>query len=59
GSVLGAMHGANVLPYEWVGCLNDTLHSALSGVNQGKPHRFTDLAQRTLVQHKKVAARLE
>ncbi len=59
GSVFGAMHGANVLPYEWVGCLNDTLHSALSGVNQGKPHRFTDLAQRTLVQHKKVAARLE
>ncbi|HQK22641.1 MAG TPA: ADP-ribosylglycohydrolase family protein, partial [Candidatus Latescibacteria bacterium] len=59
GSVFGAMHGANGLPYEWVGCLNDTLHSALSGVNQGKPHRFTDLAQRTLVRHKKVAARLE
>ncbi|OQB39820.1 MAG: ADP-ribosylglycohydrolase [Candidatus Latescibacteria bacterium ADurb.Bin168] len=59
GSVFGAMYGANVLPYEWVGCLNDTLHSALSGIAQGTPHRFTDLAQRTLVQHKQLAARLE
>jgi ADP-ribosylglycohydrolase len=59
GSVVGAMLGANALPYEWVGCLNDTLHSALSGVDTGRPHRFTDLARRTVAQRERVLTEME
>jgi ADP-ribosylglycohydrolase len=54
GSVIGAMSGANPLPYEWVGPLNDTLVTALSGVNAGEALRFSGLAQRTLAQARRV-----
>jgi len=54
GSVVGAMHGARPLPYEWVGPLNDTIETALSEVGRGEPLRFTDLARRTMVQARRV-----
>lgn len=56
GSVCGAMIGAKTLPYEWVGPLNDTLDSSLAGLNPGRPHRFTDLARRTMAQVARVQA---
>jgi len=58
GSVCGAMVGARPLPYEWVGPLNDTLESALSGLNPGRPHRFSDLARRTMRQVENVRSAL-
>jgi len=56
GSVCGAMLGARRLPYEWVGPLHDTLDSALAGLSPGKPHRFSDLARRTMKQVERVRA---
>lgn len=50
GSVLGAMVGAQPLPYEWVGPLNDRMDTALSGVRAGQPLKFSDLARRSVAQ---------
>ena len=55
GSILGAAVGAGVLPYKWIGPLNDTMETALSGVGGLNPLRFTDLAHRTMVQIKRTA----
>jgi len=51
GSIMGAFLGAAQLPHKWTGPLNDTLHSDVVGFTHS---RFTDLAERTLVQAKKI-----
>lgn len=44
GSVMGALLGASGVPDKWAGPLNDTLHSALEGMNVS---RISALARRT------------
>lgn len=51
GSVMGALLGAEGLPEHWVAPLNDTLHSALDGMNVNK---ISDLAARTVAMGEKV-----
>jgi ADP-ribosylglycohydrolase len=51
GSVMGALLGAKALPAHWVDPLNDTLHSALEGMNVNK---ISDLAARTVAVAKQV-----
>ncbi len=45
GSVIGAMIGADALPYKWVGPLNNTVRSMVAGYDFS---RITDLAGRSL-----------
>jgi len=45
GSVMGALLGASGLPEAWVAPLQDTLESALEGMNV---NRISDLAARSL-----------
>jgi len=48
GSILGAVYGAKALPREWVGPLNDTMHSAVYGFDNT---RISDLAERSYQTH--------
>lgn len=53
GSVLGALLGAEALPAKWTEPLQDTLHSALEGMNVNS---ITGLAQRSVEVAEKVLA---
>jgi ADP-ribosylglycohydrolase len=52
GSLAGAFIGARGLPRKWVGDFNDRLESIVIGMTD---NRFTDLADRTLAQAKRLA----
>ncbi len=54
GSVIGAMLGAETLPYKWVGPLNNLIRSAVAGYD---PIEITNLAQRSLAMAKEVRIR--
>ena len=51
GSLAGAFIGAKALPAKWVGDFNDRLESIVIGMTD---NRFTDLADRTLAQAKRL-----
>ena len=52
GSIVGSLEGADRLPGKWVAPFNDRLESIVIGMTD---NRFTDLADRTLVQAKRLA----
>ena len=54
GSLVGSVRGAQRLPARWVGDFNDRLESIVIGMTD---NRFSDLADRTLAQSKRVAGR--
>jgi ADP-ribosylglycohydrolase len=51
GSLAGALIGARALPHKWVGDFNDRLESIVIGMTD---NRFTDLADRTIAQAKRL-----
>jgi ADP-ribosylglycohydrolase len=53
GSLVGALRGARALPQKWVGSFNDRLESIVIGMTD---NRFTDLAERTVAQSKRLSA---
>ncbi|MBI3972854.1 MAG: ADP-ribosylglycohydrolase family protein [Chloroflexi bacterium] len=53
GSLVGAFRWARALPARWVGDFNDRLESIVIGMTD---NRFTDLAERTLAQAKRLGA---
>ena len=55
GSLVGALRGARRLPAKWVGHFHDRLESIVIGMTDS---RFTDLADRTLAQAKRLAPAL-
>jgi len=52
GSLVGSLEGAARLPQEWVAPFNDRLESIVIGMTD---NRFTDLAERTMVQLQQAA----
>jgi len=54
GSVIGAMIGADALPYKWVGPLNNVVRSMVAGYDLS---RITDLAERSLAVAREVRER--
>jgi hypothetical protein len=52
GALVGVLRGASSLPDKWVGAFNDRLESIVIGMTDS---RFSDLAERTLAQSRRLA----